>query len=482
MRRSTFYSLLFLAGLLAILYSPTQLQLGGGAQPVGASPVNREWSGSSEFIALARAMGYQVLLANSSAEVFRLPTPADRVVYVLLGPDLALSSQEREVIETSFHAGRVSVLIAEGNVTNNALLGDLFALEVTGSVLIDPTSPYEDKRILPAAIRLDGDMHYIVLNVASRLRGLSLQAYLNVVGVTSSNTYEDVDRRVGSRPVAAAVQQPAGSRAFVLTDSGPFLNNMLSASSPPELRGTRAFVSALLTWLTYGDTSIPLVVDNAHYAAGAQQPSLVTPTIGSMVSAALATALESFNTQYDTVVGGLAFPLLLGSALLAVLSIYAGLRRWLGKEGVGRDDLQPPRMEAEFLVESPLKIQLRTGKRTGSFYADALARLHDVLDDLMHREFRSSLDGVLAGDYGALEAKLGSAGAQRFARHARELRRIKERVEGKRRFLFPPILRWRATFRRTIGGVDELLKSLGIYLVEEEGIRAKALEYRLRRR
>ena len=78
--------------------------------------------------------------------------------------------------------------------------------------------------------------------------------------------------------------------------------------------------------------------------------------------------------------------------------------------------------------------------------------------------------------------RIGWENQQRLVKIAKDLSMIRDKAEGRRRFLFPPVLSWKRKFSQITAETDKVLKAMGTYLVESEGKEVRGIEYRLRKR
>jgi len=153
----------------------------------------------------------------------------------------------------------------------------------------------------------------------------------------------------------------------------------------------------------------------------------------------------------------------------------------MGSPKGGFDTPNIPVIESSRLIESKSGGEIARLKNTGKFYPATLTQLYYVLNELMKREYGVSIDN-LGGESGNLVMKrIGLENFQRLKVVLKDLRRIRDKAEGRRRFLFPPILFWRKKFSSIVKDTDQVLKSMGTYLMDTED-QVKGIEYRLRKR
>ena len=81
-------------------------------------------------------------------------------------------------------------------------------------------------------------------------------------------------------------------------------------------------------------------------------------------------------------------------AMLILLSVYGAVRRWFAPELKGKDDQPVPSVERSIVAESQSRIDFLTTSRNKSFYVATLARLYEVFDDIMTKEFGFGVSSV----------------------------------------------------------------------------------------
>ncbi|MEE9586004.1 MAG: DUF4350 domain-containing protein [Nitrososphaerales archaeon] len=377
MKFRRFFELLVLVAIVAAIYAPP-IQLAIEAQVAASatvSPSNRGWSGTSLFASLARDSGYRVILANYTIENLR--NVEGRALYVLLGPDQPLTSDEVSAIGSMMKSGELSILMAQGNTSNNHFFNSLFGFNITGSPIIDPDSPFEDKRVTTARVTLDGG-HDVLLNIASpiiRTGEGAEEFYVEPIGFTGEESYDAADETRGSRVVAVAINSEDRLNGIVISDSGIFINSALNST---ETTGSHRFAEEALDLLTEGDKQTTIVIDDAHYdklGTGLEIP-FTLPPLGMMLAIFMISFLETFNETYDAFLASTPFPMLLLMGGFTLVGTYFGLRRWMGRQPGGVDTPDMPVIESERLVESTSRVKIATLQTRGRFYLDTLVRLY----------------------------------------------------------------------------------------------------------
>ncbi len=482
MKFGRFSELLIIVALVAAIYAPP-IQLAAQDQFGSASavrPLNTDWGGTSFFVAQAKEMGYQVVYSNSTID--DLMEVKGKALYVLMGPDSALTNQEQTLIESKILSNDLTLLIAEGNQTNNKFLSRLFGINITGNPIIDPDSVFQDKRVLFATVQLNGS-HQVEINVASPIvqAGESVDGFnAKPIGFTGRQSFDTDDSRAGSRVVAATIDRNGATDGIIFSDSGIFINAVLNST---ENRDEQRLAANVIERLTQGDRKTTILIDNSHYEKNGAAIPFNIPPIGMLVAVFLTSYLETFNQTYDTFLASTPVPLLLLIGISTLAGTYFGLKRWMGRQPIGNDAPKIPIIESTRLIENSSKMAITNLKVNGRFYLDTLDKLYYVLDDLVKREFGASLEqiGFDEADW-SISDRIGWDNQQRLVRIARDLSKVRDKAEGRRRFLMPPVLGWRRKFSQITAETDKVLKAMGTYLVDSEGKEVRGIEYNLRKR
>jgi Domain of unknown function (DUF4350) len=498
MKLRQFLSIMGVVALVAVIYSPSTI--GFSASPGGdggTGPADTSPSGTSTFLSYLRGTGYHVTVANDSQQLMRSlnRTRGEKAVYLLIGPDLALSGPELQTIKSGYQSGGISVLIAEGNTTNSALLRT-FGAEAQGTPIVDPGSPFQDKRVFTVDLTLGSTSATGLIDIASALI-LNSSSDLHAAGASSNSSYYHTFScsnnshcssftPLGQATVVGAGSSPSGARAVVLTDSAPFTNFLFNYTQPQVGVDEKGFVAAMVSWVDPGKNAT-IVFDSSHYVGPAAPKFEVGLPVGPLVAYGIEQSLSglngyyaSFPSQVSGFLGGFGVHVSDGVAtalvaLILLISVYGAVARWFAPEKKGNDDLPPPKVERTIVAESRARVDfLQTARSKGSYVA-TLAQLYDVLDSIVVREFGSGISSV---EEGALAAKIGAEDARRAMELFLSLSKFHDYASGKMRFLFPPVLRWRALTSRTTSDAEAFLNRLGITMAGEElqGQRAR-VEY-----
>src|SRR5207302_962950 len=116
MRLRQFISLLWLVALVAILFAPSvRFGLGGGSTPLAAS-----FHAIQPYLAHLESK-YKVAIINDTDSLQSALNQPGRKAYFLLGPDQNhnLTAREAQLISSQYQTGTLSLLLVEGNRTNN---------------------------------------------------------------------------------------------------------------------------------------------------------------------------------------------------------------------------------------------------------------------------------------------------------------------------------------------------------------------------
>ncbi len=475
MKLRQFLSVMGVVALVALIYSPSTI--GFSASPGGdggTGPIDTSQSGTSMFLSYLRDSGYHVTIANTTQEVSSSLGGQQKLVYLLVGPDLALPSAELNAFRSGYQGGRISALIAEGNTTNGPLLG-VFGASASGVPIVDPTSPYRDKQVFDVKLSLGSTSETGIIDIASPI-ALSSTSSLHAVATTSRLSFDSVNTTVGPRTVVAAGSLLA-ARAVVLTDSAPFTNFLFNYTDPQGGVDEKGFVGAMVRWVAPAKNTT-ILFDASRYSGPTPPKFQMGLPIGPLVAYAVEQDLSSLNAYYagfpsqvSGFLGGLGLHVSTGVAtalvaLLILFSVYGALTRWFAPEKKGRDDLPPAKVEQSIVAESRARADFLQASRTKESYAATLDQLYEVLDSIVAREFGSGISSV---EEGALAAKIGADDARKAKKLFLSLTKLHDYASGKTRFLLPPVLRWRALTSRKTGDAEAFLNRLGITIAGEEG-------------
>jgi len=476
MKLRQFLTILGVVALVAVIYSPSTI--GFSASPGGdgvTSPTDTSSSGTSMFLTYLHQAGYHVTLANDSQQVMTALSGQQKVVYLLIGPDFAVTSQEVSAVKAGYASGTVSSLIAEGNTTNFDLLGTFGAL-ATGHPIFDPSSSFLDKRVFSVSLSNGSASADGVIDIASPL--ILALSVLHPVATTSPTSYDLGNANVGPRTVAAEGASSSGARALVITDSAPFTNFLFNYTQPQSGVDEKAFVAGMLSYVDPGKNST-ILFDDSHYTAAKPPKFEAGFPIGPLVAYSIEQSLSGLNSYYASFpsqvsgfLGGLGIGVSPGIAsalvaLILLISVYGAVTRWFAPEKKGKDDLPLPRVERTIVAQSSARAEFLQTSRSKEGYVAALAQLYEVLDSIVAGEFGA---GVSSVDESALAQRIGADQARRAKKLFLSLSKIHDYATGEKRFLFPPVLRWRALTSRMTSDAEALLNLLGITIAGEEAL------------
>lgn len=493
MKLRQFVEIMGLVALVAVIYSPSTI--GFSATPGGdggTAPTDASQSGTSMFLAYLHQSGYKVTVANTTSEAAASLAGQQKLVYVLIGADTALTSSDVRNFRSGYDAGRFSALIAEGNSTNEQLLA-VFGANATGHAIVDQSSLFQDQQVFTVDLSLRAPNAFSptnatgVIDVASPLL-LSGSSPLSPVAATSPDSYDLSNSTLGPRTVVAAGTSPVGARAVVLTDSAPFTNFLFNYTQGNV--DEKAFVAAMLGYVDPGRAT-PILLDASHYTA-AQPPKFqaglpVGPLVAYIIEqnlAGLNSYYAGFPSQVSGFLGGYGIhvsPGVAGAlvALILLLSVYGALTRWFAPEKRGRDDQPQPAVERTIVAESRARMDFLQTSRSKGGYVATLAQLYEVLDSIVVGEFGT---GVSSVEERTLAERVGADEARRAKKLFLGLSRYHEYASGQRRFLFPPVLRWRALTARTTQDAEAFLNTLGITIAGEQEAPGQRMEQLMRER
>jgi hypothetical protein len=484
MKTRAFLSLLGVIALVAVIYSPSSLGVSAGGDG-GTGPSDTSASGTSMFVASLRQEGYHVIIANDTSATLN-SLRGQSFAYLLIGADTVLSSQQVTNITSGYQAGKVSLLIAEGNKTNLALIEKLGAT-VSGAAILDPTSTFKDQRVFTVTPSLSPEATGVI-DIASPIRFIKVPSLnpLRSVAETSAYSVDAANTTLGPRTVIATGAQ-GSAHLLLISDSAGFTNGFFNYTSGQV--DEKSFVDTMVTWVAPSKATT-VVFDASHYAAPASPRLQMGVPIGPLVALVLEQQLSSLNSYYSSfpsqVSGFLqgfginvsdSFAVAIFAVIL-LLSVYAAVTRWFAPEKKGKDDQPVPSVERTIVAESRARLDFLQSSRTKSFYAATMGQLYEVLGSIIAEEFGKDVSSVTEAQ---LSARIGPEGARRAMDLLVRLSTLYAYAIGKKRFLFPPVLRWRALASRMTRESEWLLNQLGITMAGEEPSKQK-VEYVMRER
>ncbi len=484
MKFRSFIVVLAFVALIAIIYSPSTI----GVVPSGSlgttSPTDASENGASLFLAFLQKSGYHVVLVNNTQGEQNLLS-SGRAVLLLLGADTPLSQTEIQAIGTRYGSGHLSLLIAEGNRTNGAFLTNLYGASVSGAPIYDSTSTFKDQRVFTVTLNLGTTSSAGIIDIASPIT-LGPGSVLRSVAETSSASFDTLNRRLGPRTVIAAGENGAGSRTVLITDSAPFTNYLFAYN---QSANEQTFVGNMVDWVTRSNRSVTILYDNYHYKSATPKFSIGLP-VGPLVAYVLEQSLSSLNNYYGTLPGqlqgflqhfGISVPdalARLAIALLLLFTLYGAVTRWFASEKKGRDDQPLPNTEKSIVAESKSRIDFLATSRNKSFYVATLARLYEVFDDIVLKQLGTGVSSV--GEE-QLKVRLGEQAGEEAFKLFKDLSKIYEYANGRRRLLLPPVLRWKSRVSLLTTRAEDVLNHLGMTMTGSEEAK-EDVEYVLRSR
>jgi hypothetical protein len=478
-----FIGLLWLVALVAILYSPSALRLplnGGGTIPASPDALQT----MSPFITYLHS-SHRVVIANTTQSLLNQLNNTGKIAFLLIGPDegMNLTKEEARVISNRYLNGTLSLLIAEGNSTNNSFLNSLFHVEVKGDAIRDPNSPFQgDGRVFTAPARIGSEDFTVAFDVASPII-LENSTSMRAIARTSSNSSDvsfipSLENDTMGPRIVAAVDESNGSRAILVSDSAPFSTAYNASFSPTLGVDEKGFVKSAVQWVTNSDENTTIVLDNTHYNAPVVRvggSSSISLPIGRLFTLGLEFWLSSSNGFYSGFLQA-AKPFAIALVLFTTWSVYGMLTSRYANERRGKDDEPLPGIERTVLAESREKMDFLKTSRTKGFYVATLQQLYEILNDILLREFGSNMSSVQLQQ---LVQRLGEKQAKDATRVFSRLSKIAEYAEGKRRFLLPPVFRWKQTTGKLTGQAEKILNTLGLTMTGMG--EKKQVEYKLRR-
>jgi len=281
--------------------------------------------------------------------------------------------------------------------------------------------------------------------------------------------------------VVAAGASPSGARALLISDSAPFTNFLFNYTQPSSGVNEKSFVAAMVSYVD-PTRNATIVFDNSHYAAAKPPKFQVGLPIGPLVAYGLEQSLSGLNSYYASFpsqvsgfLGGFGISVSPGVAsavvaLILLISVYGAVTRWFAPEKKGKDDQPLPNVERTIVAQSSARVDFLQTSRSKEGYIAALSQLYEVLDSIVAGEFGARISKV---EEGALAQRVGADEARRAKKLFFSLSKIHDYATGEKRFLFPPVFRWRALTTRMAAEAEAFLNPLGITIAGEDALSAQ---------
>lgn len=482
-----FLGLLWIVALVAILYSPSSLRYSAG----GGSPTAL----AESFHAIQPYLKdieskYKVTIVNDTSSFQQALSQHGRKAYFLIGPDQQhpLTAAQSQLISNEYLNGTLSLLVSDGNTTNNAFLESLFHAQVKGDAIVEMSdhNPFETdypaNEVFNVTAAMDGKTVGGVIDVGSPI----MIGDPNMMWTMAASSYFSseksviqnitADQTVGPRTVVGA-SEINGDRAILISDSGPFS----AAYNVTDLQygiNETSFAMALSDWVTHSDPTTTIIIDNMHYT-----PPVTIPAPAFGLNLPVGRLFAIFLSFWITFTGNLYTGFLnttrqfiLGVAIFTAWGLYGTITKRYATERRGKDDEPVPVIEKSIVAESKQRIDFLTTSRNKGFYVATLNQLYDVLDSLVEREFGAGVSTIKPEQ---LTARLGEQNGTKAAILFKRLEILSRYARGGKRFIFPPIVRWERTTRMLTGETEEILNQLGLTMTGEG--QKKQLDYKLRR-
>ena len=478
MKLKWFLIVLALIGLVASVFSPSSINFALNSQGAYTS----SQTGMSNLVSLLQHQGYKVVIANTTQQELSYANTNGAVFY-LVDPDTPISSSTAQTLFSSYQKGALSLVLAEGNSTNEASLLSHFGANVTGAAITDPTSTFSDPRIFD-----------VTLNLASPTVGqidigspiILKNSILTPVAESSPLSIDSENSTVGPRVVAAATSTST-SRAILVSSSSPFTNCGLSKCT--NLNDT-SFVLSIANWASSGNTSRLVVLDGSHYTSNTPPIGVGLP-VGWIMLLVLKgvlyslgggglTQLSSSGTGFSLF--GFVVPKYLVTLLQLVLSIFLLLfirnriKAWFATEKPVKDDQPLPNFERDVVSESKERVDFLTMSRNKSFYVATLAQLYGAMDDVSRLELGAGIKDL---SMETLTARFGAEKATIAYNKLKELSKYYDYANNKGRFLLPPGLSWKRKMTSMTKWAEQFLNDLGMTMAGKGA--GQQMEYALKK-
>jgi len=473
--KKAFTALLILAAFVASIYAPIKILPIKFSARTSTSPFNTGWNGTSEFYNTLISEGYDVYTLNSMDDLDHLIATNDTVLYLVIAPDIPFSFTDVDKLLSILNrASHVSFLIADENVTSNALLSRLFHSSISGLILRDPKSPYGLEHPI-VECELNGTVYTLVLNVASYIL------------LHSSREQTKVLCKYDDKPIVAYFELEK-YHGIVVSDSSIFINQFfeeeyLNKSIPKRYTpiDNSRFALALVRLLTHNSTNYKIIIDCAHYKT-IDLNSLIglpIPPIGLILSLFLVAIIRFLDALYLTFLEYLTVIMRILALFIVTFFVYSILKRAGGRVGFDEGIYRHRETKVIYEVELPGRRVYDIKYLSKKDAIELLASLYTILCRVALRELKIDLSRIDEPPVQERFRLIFKDKSDKALKTILTLRKVYEYHSGKRRFIWPPILFWKRTLSKLILNSEMILEVMGATIVGKPGV--KGVEYRLRK-
>jgi hypothetical protein len=398
-------------------------------------------------------------------------------ILLLIGPDKELNTTEIMYIRKFLDRGG-AILVADETGRINKLISSLYGAEIS----VDKYSEYA------ATIERNDTSYVWMANMTfpySYFVDIDLPSYLSGLGVLkSAGYYIEISLENGRHVKGGKVDNFAGyydgeHRAFVVADTSFFINEYIGDNRRYN------YIVSVLMWLSTGKVrvssseysnvkkEVSVLVDNSHYEI--KSTSFPLPHIGMIMANYLSNYGEEFNRYtYDYIINAPPSAKFFMILLLG-LSIYRSSRRWYEKK-VESDTPVKMSRERRVIMYSPELENIRLNIRRRGIYKRMIANLYEMTDLILMKKVGTSIESLIIENRGwdllSVYVPDGTE-KERLYKTLKELHRVRQYLEGNRRFIF--IFRWRWKFYQLADNLNILFARLGVPLIGEKI--GKGIEY-----
>ncbi len=352
---------------------------------------SQEWDGYSAFQAQARGLGYQPTILTSSSQL--LQRLSGRGVLVIAGPTRGFTVGEIDAIASFVWNGGGLLVTDDFDAGTN--LTRVFGLGFAAKPVVDPVRYVKNPNFAtavpvgshPVLVGVSGLVlnHPSALELTEGLAGLSALRSVAILAVTSPYSWLDENQNErwevgleesGPLVIAVAFRYGAG-RVVLVSNAAVFDNDMIT------LGDNLVFAGNVVLWLSDGDPTAPLLLDQTHRSAAAG-------------TAALGSAFSTLSPQLNpaslslVIVPSVALAMAVGrEARERVKPRHSSLSRFTA-EYVNLKAAEDYRGAVEFVYKAfKMRLARKLGLPADALWDSILPRLGEERPDLAWAEFQA---------------------------------------------------------------------------------------------
>jgi len=480
------------------------------------SPKNSDPLGTSRFIELLKTWGYEVKFGGAS----NLSSYGDGDIYILIGPDIELNTEEIKAVEGFLGRGG-SILIADELGTVNNILRKLFYASINTKYLelyyqrfygnretnstqeakwiVTPFYLMLQKALVPSMesgfkldkignnTNLDSLKRFIIeyyssasIPENSNLYSLipTLSSYIDKLGefkikgylmtpsydyLQTRNTTELAPTNITDYSIFAysAYIDNGKYRAYLIADTSIFTNQYIDINNPTSVY--YRFHQEIISWLSYNKRGT-IIFDDQHY-----NPLIIkqpVPRLGRMVLDIVINTSRSIMDNYNQYLSGIS-PVGLTLLLLFWLpSTYLYLKRKVRVKSIKEGEAEEV-IERLLVYKSSFMRELGKGGVIKKRYRELITGLYDLLNYVLEDKLKVTVEEIATYGPPDEEAlKRYNIERERLIKICVRLETLKEKILGER--FFPIVISWSREFKNLSKEADHIFSRLGYGFISSD--------------